>query len=233
MITAGYCYSIEYYNSENGEVSISKLWKRTKDNFWRVLGTLLGYALIVMIPIGLAVGIVALLTVAFGEPSGAIIFFMVILGMALFVLLYYFIVRWYFVVYIRIFEQRGFIESFKRSAQLVENNWWKTFGVIFVLGIIQSALSYIAIIPMYIIMIFGVMTGFDSNGDLNTGMMAGMGLLYWLLIIFSMYLAFLFLNGAVIQFHSLKEEKEGTSLFDQIDLIGTKKDSLFENEGEF
>ena len=72
MVTAGYSYSIEYYHSEQGEVSVSAVWKRTKENFWRVLSTILGYLLVIMVPIGLIVaGAICILGSHFAEVAGA------------------------------------------------------------------------------------------------------------------------------------------------------------------
>lgn len=102
---------------------------------WHRLGRLYG-----------ALGLFSLFWLAFG-----ILFFllsvMYIPGLVLFAIailpvFIYLMVKWRFVFEAVMIEGRGPGEAFTRSSRLVEGYWWRTFGIILVIGIISGGIGY-------------------------------------------------------------------------------------------
>jgi ABC-type transport system involved in cytochrome c biogenesis permease subunit len=56
---------------------------------------------------------------------------------------------------------------------------------------------------------------------------------YGLSMIGSLFTSAYTVMGIVLQYYSLKEKKEGTSLMDRIDQIGSDDSMGFDNEGEY
>lgn len=72
-----------------------------------------------------------------------------------------FAVFWIFAVYVLIGENKGIIESFKESYNIVKGRWWKTFGyillfflVIFILSISRDVISFIIGLPLLSLPLF-------------------------------------------------------------------------------
>jgi len=53
----------------------------------------------------------------------------------------YFAVRWAFVLQAVVIEDTGPRQALSRSSELVENNWWRVFGILLVLGIIAGVIG--------------------------------------------------------------------------------------------
>lgn len=49
-------------------------------------------------------------------------------------------------------ENKGVGDAFQKSFQLMKGFWWRTFGLVIVIGMIQSAFTYAVTIPIYIVM---------------------------------------------------------------------------------
>lgn len=65
-----------------------------------------------------------------------------ILGMlAALPVIYFFGVRWAFVLQVIVIEGAGPIEAFSRSRSLVQGNWWRVFGILLVVGLIVGAIT--------------------------------------------------------------------------------------------
>ena len=87
---------------------------------------------------------VIIISIGTALNSGIAIFFGVILILAAAVIVVYLAVSWTFTIPALGWENLGIIDSFKRSFNLVSNNWWRTLGLIVLLGIIiEFALSII------------------------------------------------------------------------------------------
>jgi hypothetical protein len=103
--------------------------------------------------------------------------------------------------------------AFNRSFQLIKNNWWLTFGVALVLGIIIFADMFAVIIPV------GLVTVAASFLSLvNTA-----GIYGYAFIITSGIFQFLYLLpliGIALTYFSLTEGKDDGTLYERIMLIG-------------
>jgi len=186
-------YSIidEYLNSNTLKLEMDLVWRRFKQNFWMILLTGLGYVI----------------TVVIGS------FFLIIPGI-------YLAVTLSLIYMVRIVEKKIFFDSIGRCINIVKKNWWFTFGLILVLGLIQGFLGFIFYIPSYIAMFFTAMSGinFESNGEGSPSEI----LFIITTIVSSISLIFysISLIGVAFQYFNLVERKEAPGLMAKIDSIG-------------
>jgi hypothetical protein len=103
-------------------------------------------------------------------------------------------------------EDNSLLSTLGRCFSLIKGHWWATFGLIVVVGIIQSSLSVVFIIPQYAVM-FGKMMrvpGLDSD---LLGILAQC--IYAVGIIFTYTISLL---AMAFQYFNLVERKEGMGL---------------------
>jgi len=186
-------YSIidEYLNSDTLKLEMDLVWRRFKQNFWMILLTGLGYVITVVI--------------------GSL--FLIIPGI-------YLAVTLSLIYMVRIVEKKNFFDSIGRCINTVKKNWWFTFGLTLVLGLIQGFLGFIFYIPSYIAMFFTAMSGinFESNGEGSPSEI----LFIITTIVSSISLIFysISLIGVAFQYFNLVERKEAPGLMAKIDSIG-------------
>jgi hypothetical protein len=95
----------------------------------------------------------------FGKYLGFFVTFMIFMILLIFALIIpaiIFGIFWIFasLIFLEDNENKGIINSFKKSFQMVKNNWWKTFGYISLLMIIYITFSLILkliFIPFFLI----------------------------------------------------------------------------------
>ena len=182
-----YSHFMVYKQSETGVFDIDEIWQMVKKNFFMILFTGIGYTFVVVF------GFILLII-----PG-------VYLSIALSLI---FIVR--------LEEGLGFFDAVSRCTKLISKNWWFTFGLIIVVGIIQGFLTYALYIPNYIMMFATAFTGINSEtSSLNrilyilTSIISSLGVLLY--VISTVAIAF--------QYYNLVERKEAPGLLQQIDEI--------------
>lgn len=182
-----YSHLMVYKKSETGVFDIDEIWQMVKKSFFMILFTGIGYTFVV------GFGFIFLIIPA------------IYLSIALSLI---FIVR--------LEEGLGFFDAVNRCIKLIRDNWWFTFGLILVIGIIQGFLMYALYIPNYIMMFATALTGIDSEASgLNR-------ILYIITSIISSLGALLYtISTIAIAFHyyNLVERKEAPGLLAQIDEI--------------
>ena len=187
IIIVTYSHLILYKNSEAGNFDIDDVWQNVKRNFWMILFTGIGYSILSFI------GFVFLIV-----PG-------IYLSIALSII---FIVR--------LEERLNFFEAVSRCIKIVSGNWWFTFGIIIVVGMIQGFLGFILYVPNYIVTIFLAFTGVDSNtGDLGR-------VLYIISSIIATFGVLLYSISTIaiaFQYYNLVERKEAPGLVQQIEEI--------------
>src|SRR6202022_3654470 len=127
--------------------------------FSNLLGTLLLGALggLILLPFSLGAVYRAVTDVALGRPApiGVFFFFAVVWviaeligflllflpGLAVFCAAAYFLVRWSLTVAAMMAEDIGPIRGLGRSWNLVKGQWWRTFGILVVVAILQTIIS--------------------------------------------------------------------------------------------
>jgi hypothetical protein len=134
-----YSHLILYKTSEPGNFDIDDVWQMVKRNFWMILFTGIGYSILAFI--------------------GFI--FLIIPGVYLSIALS-------IIFIVRLEERLDFFDAVSRCIKIVSGNWWFTFGIIIVVGMIQGFLGFVLYVPNYIVTIFLAFAGVDSsNGDLG------------------------------------------------------------------
>ncbi|MCS7014328.1 MAG: hypothetical protein RMI34_03060 [Chloroherpetonaceae bacterium] len=121
-------------------------------------------------------------------------------------------------IFIRLYEQKGFFEAFLRSFQLVQGNWWRVFATLFVLVLVGYLISLIFSVPGFVI---GLIVGFNSSSPNFSD--------YTLFnAIFSSLstLGFVVLNGLLsigiaFVYFDLVERKESSGLMQRIEQMST------------
>jgi hypothetical protein len=204
-----YSHWFAYKESDAGIFNIEDVWKRTKQNFLPILFTGIGYSVIV--------GIVLLFTVALGMylvfQVNAMFIFLVLSGIGLAV---YLSINYSLIFIIRIEEGIRFTAALNRSKKLISDNWWFTFGLVLVVGLLQSFLMYALYIPTYIVLFFVAFTGleFADSGIVKI-------LFIITSIITSLSVLFYAISTLAISFHyyNLVERKEAPGLLGKVENI--------------
>jgi hypothetical protein len=187
ITTVTYSHLMLYNNSELESFDIEQVWQKVKSIFWMIIFTGLGYVFIV----------------GFG------FILLIIPGIYLSIALS-------LIFIIRLEEDISFFDAVSRSIKIISGNWWFTFGLILVVGIIQGFLSFILYVPNYIVMIFMTFAGIDSTtGETGrilfilSSIVASLGVLTY--SISTIAIAF--------QYYNLVERKEAPGLIQQIENI--------------
>ncbi len=113
-----------------------------------------------------------------------------------------------------IYEGKSITEAISRSFELIKGNWWFTFGIISLFGLIISLASNIFIIPTYVISFVSILTeSFDNTTFI--------GVLLSVILYFIVYLYFIALQQMLVGFlyFRIKFRQERTGLFDRIEAI--------------
>jgi hypothetical protein len=182
-----YSHLMIYKQTEKGSFDIEDVWRMVKKNFFTILFTGIGYTI--------AVGL------------GFI--FLIVPGVYLSVALS-------FIFIVRLEEGLSFFDAINRCTKLVSGNWWFTFGLIIVVGIIQGFIQYILYVPNYIVMFFVTFTGINSESSslsrtlyIISSIISSLGYLFS--VISTIAIAF--------QYYNLVERKEAPGLLQQIENI--------------
>lgn len=194
---------------------MTEVWERVRDTFFMYLGTifLLSLALIA------AYILIVLMFVGMASVSGWLIFFGVIGAIVAFV---YFPVACSLIFVIRAYEKIGFIDALVRSFRLTQGKWWSTFGLLMVLYMIVGTISYIFIIPYYVILFtkiaHSVTEASVPQADDSFGVIS---IVFFTLYYLAQMLLYSLPNvGLAFQYFNLVERKESRGLMSQIESIG-------------
>jgi len=185
------------YMDEEGEVRPAAVWEHIKRNIVQAT-----YSTIVL-------GVVCVLCVAL---FGLGIYLMVVLSLFL-------------IVMVR--EETGFVETIERCFYLIKGNWWATLGLMFVAGIIQTMIAWLAAVPLGALIILQNLQVVASENGL---LLVLSNTLATLLTTFTYCISVLAIG---FQYFNLVEQKDGVGLMEQVELIGNTNTNTTANEGEF
>jgi len=202
MIASLTVYSyILLYEDQNGPlpaITPTQVWERVK-------GNLLKY-------IGFTAGILAILLVS-------VVFFIVpaiYLGVV-FSLIYIVAMR----------EDLGLSDAIRRCFYLITDKWWSTFGLIFIVSIIQSIIGYVFQIPTLLFALLKglkILDGYTMVIGVITGVIGTVG---------QISTSCFFLNTAIVfQYYNLVERREGAGILGAIEAIGTTETPRAERREE-
>jgi hypothetical protein len=208
-------YLILYREKKTNKIEVNEVWERVRETFWTYLITTLLFGVFAIL------GYVVLLIPTF--ILGAISPFLIMFGILFFVgAFFYLLVSSSLIYSVQAFEKTGFIESLKRSFFLVRGKWWSTLAVYFVLSMLVGIISYIFLIPAYVIMFISSMHSInDSNFNGPSGAMGATSLVFMTLyFLCQMVLSCLPSIGLTFQYFNLVEMKEAKGLMGEIDTFG-------------
>jgi len=221
-------YILLYGEKKSNQIEVSEVWARVKETFWMYLGTMFFFGLLFM----LAYIVMLVPIVILSSISPFLVFFGV---MGLFVGLIYLLFGASLTFFIRAYEKAGFFEAIKRSFYLVRGKWWSTFGLIFILSMIVSTMSYLFIMPWYIATIVSslhsVSTDSFQEPSFNWKILT--------LVSFTLYyLAQMVLYtipnvGIALQYFNLVELKEAKGLMNEIQNLGDSSNQSPQREEDY
>ncbi|HEX8428576.1 hypothetical protein [Hymenobacter sp.] len=209
LLSTLYAYTRILLTEEpNVALTPARVWKQIKAGLGRMLaamGTLCGLYML------LAGGFVALVSIVGGGAGMVVVFlvFLVLMPVILYVMVplsLFFPALW--------MENSGVLETLRRCFYLVRGNWWASFGLLLVAGMIQGMLTFLFILPQYAVM-FGKILKIPVLGSDAFGIAAQC--FYALGITFTYSVSLL---AMLFQYFHLVEEKEGLGMRNLVDSLG-------------
>lgn len=190
-------------------------------NFIKVIGAFLFMYMILILPILLA-GLASIISPVL---SGILIFILV------FVLLYY-AIPFSFIPFSSVIENSGYSEALTKAIRLSSGNWWSTFGILLVAGIIGYFLSFVFTLPMQMMTSFGQLSDIDSESiSQTTGIKYGLA---GILAFIGNSASSIFVGFCLcLKYFDLVERNDGSGLAQRIDNLGDSDQKFYENEGEY
>lgn len=154
--------------------------------------------------------------------AGILVYLMVVAGFFIFYLpgIYLAVALTFFSIII-VYEDASIGKSISRSFKVVKGHWWLTLGVTIVFSMIIASVSYIFIIPIYVVIIAAAI------GGTTIGAGSVIVIVLSVALYFVAYIFFISLQQVLIGFlyFSLVTKKEGLGLFDRIDAINKEDDT--------
>ena len=200
------------YPKYGKNISPAFLWMHIRKDLWQILvATFVFYLLI-----GLGV-------LAIGVMAAGLGWFVAVLG---FCILMYIIIPTSLIHIIILAENINPIAAIKRSLYLIKDNWWSTFGVIFITSLIIYVISMVIYLPASIV---GAAISFNSldisgssteSNNFITAFTIAMTMIYSMSFFFSLPVSYLALG---FQYFSIVESKEHVGLIERIKTIGEKQ----------
>jgi len=225
IISVVYNYMLEYEARKTPVPDTTIIWDRVRASLPMYISTVLlfwvllvaAYALVILIIVGTAV------------LSPLLAFFV---GVAVVVGFIYVMITLSLLFIIRAYENKGFFDAFARSFQLIRDKWWSTFGLLFILGLIQSTIASIFLVPWYINFIVSMMHSLEGGPIQETSFFSE--------IINTLFMTFYFLASFILyalplialafQYFNLVELKEAKGLMARIETLGQSTDTKPEDE---
>ena len=140
----------------------------------------------------------------------------------------YFSIALQYANFIVVHEKAGPFEAISRSFELISGNWWKTFGLMFILQFIVAIVIYIVYIPAIAAIMFVAMNGLDQSiivGILVTTML--------LVAVLGIIASFIPMLALTFLYFNIIEEKESPGLINKINNINKEEENKEENKEDY
>lgn len=189
--------------------------------FFRIFGTMffmlflafVGY-MVSLVPLALLAGM-AVAFAGLGTVAVFVVSFVMVLGYLGF--LAFFVVTLSLMLPMRMREPIGLWAAAGRCFRLTRNNWWATFGVVFVATLLYFMLSLVLNIPYYILTIGGDLHAADAGtGTLYSGLLVALNVVA---TVGGMFFYSVPLTAMALQYFNLVERKEMKGLLQRIEAI--------------
>lgn len=200
-----YNYVIIYLDDESKIKEVNTIWNKSKRSIIKIVGFSIG------------IGLIALLLILpfFVAIASGNVFVSFLVFLLMIIPIVYVTTSASLIFIVGIAEEKGFIESLKRSFKLIERRWWVTFGLVIVLGMIQGFISFIFQLPETILSVVLVMTSLDGG---EAGFIPeSLNIIFSILSMFSYLLYAISIAGLSFHYYSLIEQKEAKSLLQRIE----------------
>ena len=213
MIAILYEYiKIYLKRDEESAIQIDEVWIAVRSKIIKYLLFSIGYFLIIFVAAMLVVIPLFFLFNVAANPFAIFLIFLIVL----FPLIYFSVII-SIAFTAAMLEDSGLFTSISRAFYLTNKRWWITFGLVFVLGLIQGFMGFIFQIPQYIAMMVIMFNTMDGN--------QADGITEIIMIITSIIAAFSFvfysvnLVGVALHYFSLVEQKDAKGLLEKIESI--------------
>lgn len=215
IVSVVYNYMLEYNARKDNRIEVDAVWNRVKQTFPQYVATfflffgmvILAYVLIVLLIAG-----TARLSIGFAVFTGFITI----------ILLIYAIIPLSLVFAVRAFEKVHFLKAVERCFELTSGKWWSTFGLLVIVGLVQSMLASVFFIPWYINFIINMMHNFGRGGVYEPSAVSQLinNVFLTLYFLSSFLLYALPLIALAFQYFNLVELKESRGLMSRIEQMG-------------
>lgn len=209
------------------EITTSELWSAMMGSLGNMIGSYLGMFGLIIGFVIVNVAVVALLFAASKVLGGILVFVLIFVWIYLALPLASFYI-------IRLREGLGIMDSLSRCFTLVRNNWWRTFGVIMVMGVAASAMQMMITAPIAAPdMISTIQKMIKHPGDTSGIYSKQHSIVQAVQTAVGVFFSVLVIVATAINYYSLVEGTDNTSLQEEIARIGEAPDPEYKQEGEF
>ena len=225
IISVVYNYMLEYEVRKSNHIEVNYIWNRVRETLPMYMGTMLLYWI-------MFIGAYILVILIILGSAAVSPFLAFVLGVLVFIGLIYFMITVSLLFFIRAYEKIGFFEAVNRSFYLIRNKWWSTFGLLFILSMVQSTIASLFLIPWYINFFISMMHSVEENPFQEPSFFSEIinNLFMTLYFIVSFLMYALPLIALAFQYLNLVELKEAKGLLSKIETIGQSRDSEPKNE---
>jgi len=208
IMATTYSYIKLYAEDKERKITVTELWQSCRKYIWKVLGAQL--LLFFILILGCAVCFVPLLA-----GSGGIFLVFILFFAFLFVIIFYSVKLSLFPLFI-IVEDNSIMQSFNSSYQFTSGIFWKTLGLMFVLGFIVGIGMNILSLPETLTNLGGLfhIIAYDSFWMLLGSALTSIGMS----VAYLLY-AIIFIGQAML-YYSEMEDRYGIASNREIEEIG-------------
>jgi hypothetical protein len=139
------------------------------------------------------------------------------------------------IFYVYFFENKNFFDAVGRCMAIIKDKWFSTFGLLMIMVILHSILSFLFGLPVAFIEFWKAFSTIEdgTRQPLNTSSVIGiLDLIFTTVQVTGTYIMYsVVLIALAFQYFNLVEIKEATGLLEKISTIG-KKTIIQENEQE-
>jgi hypothetical protein len=226
IISVVYNYLLAYQEQKSPVNDVTIIWDRVRATLPMYISTVFLFWLLLIA----AYAVVLVIIIGAAALSPLLAFFA---GVAIIIGLIYAIITLSLLFIIRANEQKGFFDALARAFYLIRDKWWSTFGLLFILGLIQSTIASLFLVPWYINFIISMMHSLDGSPIPETSVVSE--------LINSLFMTFYFLTSFILyalplialafQYFNLVERKEAKGLMARIETFGQATDTTRKDEG--
>jgi hypothetical protein len=227
-VAATYGYLRAYTAHKRIDIPLVEVWTNVRKSFWRQFGTMLFYLLISGLII-LVIAVPVFFVVGFIAPAMWIVSVVLMIGFV--VLTIYFTSNFFMIFICREMERSSFGESVERIRYLAKGKTWSTFGVTSINLYVQYGMSFILLVPWYIVQIITITHTRDYDYASAYSQQDGFLPIFNMVFIVLYFLFYILLYaipmiGIAFQYFNLVELKESRGLMQQIEAFGTETESV-------